>query len=283
MGSIRGPAANCGLFGIKPGLGIVPQEIGVDAWFGMSENGPLATTVSDAALLLSVMADRPELATPEEPTKPLRIAVGVGEPSGLVKTDPEFLRGLAETAAALREAGHTVTEAKVPYPANIVPLLARWFAGTAADAALLDAKKLEPRVRTHARMGRLFSRLGLLGEAPVSKIKADMLAFFGDYDVLLTPGLAQPGILAEEWHTRGWYANLMANIRYAPYQATWNLLKWPAACIPAGWHTTAGVPLSVQLVAPPSPDAGGEALILGLALQLERLRPWPRIPTDFES
>jgi amidase len=276
MGSIRIPAANCGLFGLKPGAGLVPQDIGVDAWFGMSENGPLSTTVADAALVLSVMAGRPPLATVTEPSTGLRIAVATNEPSGLVKTDPEFRRGVTETAAALRELGHSVTEVAFPYPANPLPLLARWFAGTETDAALLDRSRLEPRVRTHARLGRLARRLGWLSPSSVDRIRARTTEFFADYDVLLTPTLAQPGLEAARWGERGWYANLMANIRYAPYPSLFNLLGWPAASMPAGWHSTAEVPLAVQLVVAPRPDGAGEAAILGLAAQLERVRPWPR-------
>jgi amidase len=280
MGSIRIPAANCGLFGIKPGTGLVPQEIGVDAWYGMSENGPLTTTVADAALMLSVLAGQPSLATVTEPAAGLRIALATNEPSALVRTDPEFRRGAAETAAALRELGHTVTEVSFPYPANPLPLLARWFGGTATDAAALDARKLEPRIRTHARLGRLGRRLGWLSPRPVDRIRAQVTAFMADYDVLLTPTLAQPGIEAVRWGERGWYANLMANIRYAPYPSLFNLLGWPAASVPAGWHATAGVPLAVQLVVAPRPDGAGEAAILGLAAQLERVRPWPRTVGD---
>lgn len=276
MGSIRIPAANCGIFGIKPGSGLVPQDIGVDAWLGMSENGPLTTTVADAALMLSVMAGRPELATVTEPAQPLRIAVATNEPSGLVTTDPEFRRGVTETAEALRALGHAVTEVSFPYPGNPLPLLARWFAGTATDAAALDAAKLEPRIRTHARLGRLARRLGWLSAKPVDRIRAQATTFFENYDVLLTPTLAQPGLEAVEWGKRGWYANLMANIRYAPYPSLFNLLGWPAASVPAGWHATGQVPLAVQLVVAPRPDGAGEAAILGLASQLERVRPWPR-------
>jgi amidase len=281
MGSVRIPAANCGLFGIKPGSGLVPQDIGVDAWLGMSENGPLATTVADAALLLSVMAARPELASPEEPSRPLRIAIAAGEPSPLVSLDAEWRRGLAETAAALRAAGHIVTEVSFPYDPNPLPLLARWFAGTATDAESLDATRLEPRVRVHARLGRFARRAGLLKDAPVDRLRARVHGFFADYDLLLTPTLAQPGPLAGNWHERGWWANIVSNIRYAPYPSTWNLLGWPAASIPAGWHATAGVPLAVQIIAEPRPDGAGEALILSLATQLERLRPWPRVAPGF--
>jgi amidase len=282
MGSIRGPAGNCGLVGIKPGPNVVPQQIGVDAWGGLSENGPLATTVLDAALLLSVMSGRPELGTPTEPERPLRIAIAPGRPSMLVKVDPEWVRGLAETADALRTAGHLVTEVTFPYDPNPLPMLLRWFAGTDTDATGLDLAKLDRRVRTHVRLGAFAKRHRMLGAAPVDKYRAKVEAFFSDYDLLITPTLAQPGPKAIEWHRKSWLANIWSNIRYAPYQATWNLLGWPSASVPAGWHATAGVPLGVQLVAPPHPDAGGEALILGLALQLERLRPWQRIATDFD-
>jgi amidase len=280
MGSVRIPAANCGLFGIKPGSGLVPQEIGVDAWLGMSENGPLATTVADAALLLSVMAGRPDLASPAEPPRPLRIAIAAGEPSVLVTLDSEWRRGLAETATALRSAGHSVTEVTFPYDPNPLPLLARWFAGTATDADPLDASRLERRVRTHARLGRLARRVGLLSPAPVERLRARVHVFFSDYDLLITPTLAQPGPLAEQWHERGWWANIVSNIRYAPYPSTWNLLGWPAASVPAGWHASAGVPLAVQIVAEPKAEGAGEALILSIAVQLERLRPWPRVAPE---
>ena len=283
MGSIRIPAANCGLFGIKPGSGLVPQGIGVDAWIGMSENGALATTVADAALLLSVMAGRPELASPVIPSRPLRIAVAAGEPSVLVSLDQEWRRGLVETAAALRAAGHSVSDVTFPYDPNPLPLLARWFAGTATDAEGLDPAKLERRVRVHARLGRLARRAGLLKAAPVDRLRERVHNFFADYDLLLTPTLAQPGPLAENWHERGWWANIVSNIRYAPYPSTWNLLGWPAASIPAGWHATAQVPLAVQIVAEPQPDGAGEALILSLAMQLEQLCPWPRIAPGFSD
>lgn len=283
MGSIRGPAGNCGLFGLKPGPAVVPQDIGADSWGGMSENGPLATTVADAALVLSVMAARPELASPVEPAHPLRIAIAAGEPSPLVKLDPEWRRGLEETAEALRAAGHIVTETKFPYDSNPLPLLFRWFAGTAADAKELDRRLLNPRTRTHARWGRFALWAGLLRSEPVERSRSIITRFFDDYDLLLTPTLAQSGPAAEPWSKRSWFANLASNIRYAPYQSTWNLLGWPAASIPAGWHATDSVPLGVQIVAPPHPNAAGEALILSLALQLERIRPWQRVAPRFAS
>jgi amidase len=70
---------------------------------------------------------------------------------------------------------------------------------------------------------------------------------------------------------------MQANIRYAPFAAPWNIAGFPAIAVPAGVHPTAGTPLSVQLVAAP----GGEALLLGVAALLERLRPWRRIAPGY--
>ncbi len=275
MGSIRIPAANCGLVGLKPGAGLVPQDIGVDAWFGMSENGPLATTVGDAALFLSVLADRPELAQVAEPAGALRIAVASGAASPLAPVADAWARAATDTGDLLAGLGHQVESARFPYPTNPIPLLARWFAGTATDAALLDERLLEARIRTHARWGRVLGRAAR-NPRPVDAFRRAADGFFEHHDVLITPALAQPGIPAIQWHRRGWLANLRANIRYAPYASPWNLLGWPAMVVPAGWDDAAGVPLSVQVVVPPRPEGAGEALLLAVAAQLERVRPWPR-------
>jgi amidase len=82
LGSIRGPAACCGVFGFKPGYGTVPSGLGATSWWGLSENGVLAGTVEDAALVLSVLADDPTLAGAADarPTG-LRIAVSTAPPS----------------------------------------------------------------------------------------------------------------------------------------------------------------------------------------------------------
>jgi amidase len=88
--------------------------------------------------------------------------------------------------------------------------------------------------------------------------------------VLLTPVLAAPPIAAARWGTRPWPRVVAANVRYAPFAAPWNLVQYPAASVPAGVHPRVGTPLSVQVVC----GDGGEARILGLAAQIERLAPW---------
>lgn len=270
MGSIRIPSAACGVFGIKPGRGLVPAELGVDSWFGMSENGPMATTVADAALLLSVMADRRDLAEIADPG-PLRIAVSVRSPLPMVRVDPYWRAAAERAAAALGGLGHRLATAALPYPANPLPLLARWTAGTAADAAELDAALLQRRTRGHVAVGKVMRRW--VNPRQVDELDRALLGFFADHDVVITPTLASVPITADRWSDRAWLANLTANIRYAPFPSLWNLAGWPAASVPAGIHPATGTPLGVQIAAPP----GGEGRILAVAAQLERLLPWQRV------
>lgn len=272
MGSVRIPAACCGLVGIKPGRDVVPSDIGNGSWFGMAENGALATTVEDAALLLGVLAGRPQLATIEKPGA-LRIAVSTRVPMLLTPLDRHRAAAARHTGELLRTAGHTVVEAHPPYGQTLaLSEIVRWTAGTELDARRLpDRSKLEARNVRHARAGRAALALGFPREAGRRKWQERAARFFADHDVLVTPALAQPPIAAQAWSQRGWLANLLANARYAPFAAPWNLAGWPAMSVPAGLDP-AGLPVGVQLVAPP----GGEARLLSVAAQLEQLRPWPR-------
>jgi amidase len=273
MGSIRIPAACCGLVGVKPGLGTVPADLGNGSWFGMAENGPLATTVADAALVLSVMASRPELAVVPEPDAlaALRIAVSVKAPAPLTPVDPHFVAAARATGEVLAGLGHQLRDAEPSYPTGTaLAALARWFAGAEMDARLVaDRSRLESRVTRHAAAGRLALRLRGVRQASREAWRRKAEQFMADYDVLVTPGLAQLPIAAKRWGEGGWLASVQANARYAPFAAPWNLAGWPAMVIPAGSHPD-GMPLSVQLVGRP----GSEALLLALAAQLEHQRPW---------
>lgn len=272
MGSIRIPAACCGLVGIKPGLGVVPAQLGNGSWFDMAENGPLTTTVRDAALVLSVMAGRPELATVADPGG-ARIALSTKAPLPATPVDKPWAAGARGAALLLREAGHTVRDADPPY-GQVAGLseIVRWVAGTELDARLLvERDRMAARTRRQAAAGRAALRAGLPRKQGRERWRRRAEVFFADHDVLVTPMLAQPPITSAPWAQKGWLANIWSNTHYAPFAAPWNLAGWPAMAVPAGLDES-GMPLSVQLVARP----GGEPLLLGIAAQLERLRPWPR-------
>ncbi|NLE79955.1 MAG: amidase [Rhodococcus sp.] len=270
MGSIRIPSAACGVFGIKPGRDVVPAQLGVDSWFGMSENGPIATTVADAALMLSVMADRPELATLQTPES-MRVAVAAGSPTPLATVDSQWKSTTERVAALLSGAGHRTFAAKIPYPKNLLPLVARWTAGAAADAATLDPALLQPRTRRHVALGRRLGRI--VNPKQVSDLEAELWKFFENADVVITPSLAQPPIEAVAWSEKSWLSNIVSNVRYAPFSALWNMAGWPAASVPVGRHHGSGTPMAVQIAAPP----GGEAKILALAAHIEQLENWTKV------
>jgi amidase len=272
MGSIRIPAACCGLVGIKAGLGVVPSDLGNGSWFEMAENGPLATTVADCAALLAVLSGRPDLAEVAEPGA-LRIAVSTRNPSQGMPVERSWAEAARAAGTALREAGHTVRQANPAYGQRLTfSELARWTAGTELDRRVLarpDA--LVPRTKRHAAIGRLVLRAGFPKESGRRQWQQRAERFFADHDVLVTPALAQSPLRALEWGRRGWLANLASNVRYAPFAAPWNVAGWPAMTVPTGIGAD-GLPRAVQLVTRP----GGEATLLGLAAALERLRPWQR-------
>ncbi len=278
MGSIRIPAACTGLVGIKPGAGLVPAELGNGSWFGMAENGPLATTVADCALLLSVMAGRPGLASLDPELTPLRIGLSVKAPVTGLPVDREYAAAVWQTGDLLTGAGHRAQAAELRYPVQAGPAaMARWFAGAELDARLLaDRSRLDPRVSRHARLGRLVLATGGPRAGGRTALLQVATRYFAEFDVLITPALARGPLPALDWHRRSWPANVLANIRYAPFAAAWNLLGWPAMAIPAGLNR-AGMPLSIQLVSRP----GQEGLLLNLAAQLERLRPWDRLAPGY--
>ncbi len=279
LGSIRIPAACCGLVGLKPGSGVVPSGIGNNDWYGMSENGPLTTTVADAALMFSVMAGRPGYADVRPPDRPLRIGWSLRSPVAVAQLDDAWADGVRQAAEDLAAVGHTVEEAPFPYPLNALPALERWFGGASWDAEGLDRKAMERRTRVQARLGDVVRRFDLAQEKQKQKWVAHVEPWFRRYDVLLTPTLATPPISSEEWGKGSWARSVWANLRYAPYAAPWNVVGWPGISVPVGVHPQAGTPLGVQLVSPP----GGEVVLLGLASQLETRRPWTRVAPGFAN
>ncbi|WP_320776797.1 amidase [Streptomyces sp. CRN 30] len=268
MGSLRIPAAACGLVTLKPGRGVVPAGIGDGDWFGLAENGPLATTVEDVRLALSVLAggDPPRGAPGSR-----RVALSLRSPVAGVPVAAPYAAAAREAAGVLMRAGHQVRRAEPPYPASLtLTALAHWTAGTAADARGLDRRRLARRTRVHAAVGRALTGVVRGGRAR-ERLRYRLDPFFDGHDVLLTPALARRPPRAEPWHERGWLRNLAADSAFSPFTPPWNLTGLPAMSVPFG-SLPSGAPAAVQLVGPP----GSEALLLDLAGQLERLRPWPR-------
>ncbi|MGY1715423.1 amidase [Geodermatophilus sp. SYSU D01106] len=285
MGSLRLPAAACGLVTLKPGRGVLPGGIGADDWSGMAVNGVLATTVDDVALGTAVLAGEDaglDWSASPDPGRPLRVAVGRRSPVPGARPDAAARGAVERTARLLRGAGHVVVERDPVVPPDAaVGGIARWLAGAEDDAAFLglDRTALQPRSRTHARLGRLVRRAGLVRPATAERFRERTAAFFADddLDVLLTPITNGPPLPARPWHERGFLANVTANARWAPWASPWNLAGVPAVVVPVGTRPE-GTPLAVQLVGPP----GSETRLLWLAGELERRQPWRRHAPVFD-
>jgi amidase len=272
LGSVRIPAACCGLVGIKPGRGVVPSQMAAESWFGLVEHGILATTVADATLGLAVLAGwaPPRLAEPGR----LKIAVSAKSPVSGVRADKPARDALASAARLLVGVGHDAVNASPTYP-NALGLrgLATWFGAAHTDVtqAGLDVRTLQPRTRRHVALGAWANRRGLVRESDRAGWRARCEDWFGQYDALLTPALASTPPAAEPWHTRPWRSNFLTCLRFAPYQAPWNIAGFPAIVVPMGVRPD-GLPVAVQIVGPP----GAELTLLGLAGQLEQASPWLR-------
>jgi amidase len=272
-GSIRMPASNCGLLGIKPGPGVVPfPEDGVSTWSGMSEFGPLATTVADLGLALDVLAGTATYRAVAPPDRPLRIGVSVKPGAAGVRVHPEVRAATEATAQVLADAGHRIETTDPPWRnGDAAQFLQRVFHGAAEDADRLPWKALEVRTRTEARVGRLLRRAGPAPEGPPERVVARYRDWFEDHDVLLSPTLAAPPLRVGAYRGKGLTRTLLGLSAYMPFCPPLNLVGFPAASVPATTSAD-GLPLGVQLAAAP----GGEALLLSVARQLETLRPWPR-------
>jgi amidase len=293
-GSIRIPAAWCGLFGLKPQRGRVSMAPRPRAWYGLSVNGVLTRGVADTALFADVAAgaiaiDRDSAPAPAvafaqaAATAPgrLRIAYSTRVPFGMLsKLDGDAGRALEETVELLRSLGHEVAERDPDYGADAAPaVLVRYLRGAHDDAAALPhPERLERRTRAIARLGGLVPRAllerSLAGEAELTRRLNRVLE---DHDVLLTPSTATPPLRIGQLQGRGalWTFNAVAGM--VPYNGVWNVTGQPAASVPAGFGSD-GLPRAVQLVG----RANDEATLLSLAGQLEAERPWAQQrPAEF--
>ncbi len=214
------------------------------------------------------------------PERPLRIAVSTRSPVPGVRADAETRAAVDAVVALLTAAGHTVVRRDPPITTGAAAgALVRWMAGADNDAEHLgiDRHALQPRSRTHARIGRFVRRAGLVRPRTAERFRGRMVTFFDDVDLLLSPVTTGPPLAARPWHERSFLANVTANARWAPWTAAWNLAALPAVVLPAGMRPE-GLPLAVQFVGPP----GAETRLLWIAGELERRQPWRRYAPVFD-
>ncbi|MBW2275086.1 MAG: amidase [Deltaproteobacteria bacterium] len=294
-GSIRIPAANCGLFGIKPTRGRTPQGPYVfDAWGGLSIAHVISRSVRDSAALLDATQGG-ELGDPwmaparvrpyldEVAAPPGRLRIGVQRRSFMpVETHAECLAAVDAAAKLCESLGHHVEEIEPPpLPPDrfFEPMVV--MKGTALVMSVGARQQVLGRVVTQADLEtRNWSDYqdALSFTAPQYEIARQTAYAFGRivvqhqkrFDAVLSPTLAVPppklGILS--------LSNMgddfaPAAVATSAFTAMYNISGQPAMSVPLHW-SEAGIPIGTMFAGPP----GGEAQLFRLAAQLEAARPW---------
>jgi amidase len=285
-GSIRIPAACCGLVGMKPTRGRVPAHPGSGGWLGLSVCGGLARTVKDSALMLDVIRGlehgsehRPPsfhgryADAAQRPPGRLRIALSRKLPPGLLTRVSAEQRGAHERTGALLSAlGHEVVERDPDYRLAQVEFLQMWIRGIYEQSLQVpDRSRLERSTRQMAASGRYLvpprRRAQLLRRQAC--ITARILSLWEEIDVLVTPGTARTAISAQGAWGRSAVTAVDTAGRFTPFTPLFNLTGQPAVTLPAGFGAD-GLPLSVQLVG----RMGAEDVLYSLAGQIESAAGW---------
>jgi amidase len=285
-GSIRIPAACCGLVGMKPTRGRVSSQPAREGWLGLSTFGALARTVADSAMLLDAIYgalpgdayaappfDGSYLQAASTPPGRLRIAVSRKLPPGFLARLSADQRGAWERMGGLlSELGHEVVERHPGYGAGGIEFTQMWLRGIYEEAAHVpDHSVFEPSTRQLVATGRRLvsdrrrEKL-LVGRAART---ARVLELWQEVDVLLVPVLASTAIAAEGAYGKAAPLAMDRASRFMPFNPLFNVTGQPSIALPAGFGAD-GLPLSVQLIGRP----GAEDLLYSLAGQVETARPW---------
>jgi len=285
-GSIRIPAACCGLFGLKPQRGRVTPSPMAHLWWALGTVGPLSRTVLDSAIVYDVIrghlpTDRWRAgevgsfvdATRREPGR-LRIGWTVKPVTRGVRPHPEHVAAVRDAARLLTELGHEVREIDPHYPDPTAAFVPQFFAGIRTEAADVEHyDRLERRTRETCRLGAWVTpRVIDFALRQTEKVSTKANRAFDEVDVLLTPSMAhrppKVGVLDGTGTVR---ASLKAMPAIA-YAALWNLAGNPACSVPSATGSD-GLPIGCQLVG----RTDGEETLFSLAAQLEAARPWPLV------
>ncbi len=290
-GSIRIPASCCGLFGLKPSRG---RNLTSDAWAGITVFHAVSRTVRDSAALLDAICGPPvdhpySLPKPERSflgalgAKPprLRIAWTTRTPDW-VPLHPECRTAVERAAAFAEDFGHEVVEADPAIDYQVLgQAMVVIVAANMADA-LATGNPLRPKGATRADVEAMtwaFAERGakvsavqyLRAQRNIRLIGDRLYAFLADYDILMTPTMAQPPMKlgALDTNSDDFDGFNKAVQPYVAFTQMFNLSGQPAASLPLHWSEE-GLPVGVQIAAP----MGGEARLFSLAAQFEEACPW---------
>jgi amidase len=301
-GSIRIPAACCGLLGLKPARGRVSMAPSLGEQF-LASDGVLARTTEDVAALLDLMAghelgDASWAPPPEAPfaelalRDPGRLRIGLVTEMALEDAvlDPECERGAREAAKLLESLGHHVEEIPSPIPAGEVTVgtfTALWAANIAASVMhgqivsgnQPSLETIEPLSMWLYEMGMAIPSPAYIGALATSQaIARGIVATWAEWDLVLTPTLAQRPVTHDDIDPcdEDPAGTFDKGARFTPFTPIFNMTGQPAISVPL-FHGDDGLPTGVQLVGPPA----GEKTLLQVTRQIEEIAPWAdRFPDE---
>ena len=296
-GSIRIPAAHCGLFGLKPSRGLVPMGPRMlEGWLGLSCQNAISRSVRDSAWLLQ-LTQGPEAgsragpavgAQPTDtlvqamarPPRPLRIALMEANPFG-APVHADCLDAARAAARLCESLGHAV-EVAAPQLAigdmftgmGVATAAGMLSAVTAREKELGRAaqeSEFEPLNWRSLQLARGYSAEQVFAARSAFEQAGRTLdLFFGQYDLILSPVTAAPAPLLGAMSLDQPYEDFVkVAMTASPFTALFNMSGHPAMSVPLHWNA-AGMPVGAHFAGP----FGGEARLLALAAQLEQAAPW---------
>jgi amidase len=292
-GSIRCPAAACGVFGLKPSRGRVPAgPHGTESWLGLTVVGAVSRSVRDNAAFLDAIhgaepgsryvAPAPDgsflAAVARDPGR-LRVALNLSPPAG-TPVDPEIIAATRAAARLLESLGHHVEEAGPQLSGGelgtaMVAVLAGCTAADIANRlAEMERDSAGDAIETVTQMyvhvgGQTSARQLLDANAAFQRAAITVARFQERYDVILSPVFAQPVIELGKVDLTD-VATYTANVlTYSPFTALYNQTGQPAMSLPLGTDGK-GLPIGIMIAG----RYGDEALLYALAGQLEAAAPW---------
>jgi amidase len=284
-GSIRIPAASCGLFGLKPSRGRVSLAPQTEGWRGLAVEGCVSRSVLDTALWLDIVSggsaeeeappppDHPFVEAAKVPPGKLRVGYSTLAPRALAPptVSEEVKRTVADAVETLRSLGHEVSPRDPNWGSIGDTISARFLKGVAETVEEVPhPERLESRTRGFGRLGKILPEA--LYEKAMARRPAEQArvnAIFDSVDVLVMPVMGGTALPIRRWEGKGALQTVLGMSRFYPYCVPWNHLGNPAMSVPFGFGADE-MPLAVQIIGRP----GEEATLLSLAAQIEAERPW---------
>ena len=288
-GSIRIPAACCGLFGLKPSRGVMAGRADEDGPVSISVNHAVSLTVRDSAAMFAATerhnGELPPIGHITGPsTRRLKIAFAPAAATG-ANVDTDTQEGIARTAQLCRDLGHEVFDYVVPLNgAEFVDrFLLYWSAGAAGfaqQASAYSGKPIGPDIVEPWTLGLAGNFLARRDEmdatiAYLAAFEAEYHSWFADFDVLLTPTVSTVAPKIGTQAPDGDFETVRESVlNFAAFTAPMNVSGAASMSVPVQWSAD-GLPVGSMF----SAKRGDDGLLFALAYELEQAQPWiDRLP-----